>query len=80
MGKRGCGIDHYATGRPLALLDVSILCRLPSGALLWMLLSNLLVGCRFVVNVCENICILGGCVDEKAVWCLIWMGIAKISM
>ena len=45
-----------------------------------MLLVNLLVGCRLAVNVCESICILGVCVDEKAVLCLIRMGTAKISM
>ena len=42
-------------------------------------MGNLLVGCPLMVNVCDSIRILGACVDEKAVLCLIWMGIAKIS-
>ena len=60
MGRKGCRVDQWATGRPLARLVVSVFCGIFKITLIGLLLGKLLVGCRLIVNVCESICILGG--------------------
>ena len=79
-GRKRCEIDQRATGRPLALLRVSVFCGIPSIVLLEMQMGNLFGRLPVGSECVREHLYTGEHLGAKAVCGGIWMGIAKISM